>query len=398
MEQTTTASPGARRIAIAATVLILGGIGAFLALRMGDVQKRRKKEDEHRVASATADAQAITVEVVKPTAAEWRPSVDITGNLEPIQFAELGFEMGGRIARVGVELGDRVEAGQVLAVLDRRAVGAQSAQSSAAIALAEAQVEMANDRLGRVRSLAASGAVTDAERVATEQGLELARAQLNQARAAKQAVSTATEGHLIRAPFAGIVTRVPVGTSGIIGPGMPVMRIEDLSSMRLRGTAAEEDLDLLKVGAQAQIAGSTVVGTLTHMVRSLDPMTRRAPVEVLVANSDGQLVGNALARATVLAGDPAPALRVPGASVRPDGSVLVVKDGRVAIMRVTAHPVADGTSLVIEGLDAGALVIRRPSAQYTLGLAVRPLEIAETADLAAPGAGTPPGTAPGTPQ
>jgi len=101
-------------------------------------------------------------------------------------------------------------------------------------------------------------------------------------------------------------------------------------------------------------------GTIEHLVRSLDPATRRAPCEAIFPNADGRLVANALVRARVVVGSPIPALRIPAASRRPDGSVLVVDaDNRVVSRMVEAHGDEDGTWLVTSGLAATDRVIRR---------------------------------------
>ena len=67
--------------------------------------------------------------VAHPVEAKWLPRVDLTGTLKPWRDADVGFETGGRLMRVGVSVGDKVQAGAVLAVLDASRAVAQVGQA-----------------------------------------------------------------------------------------------------------------------------------------------------------------------------------------------------------------------------------------------------------------------------
>lgn len=251
-----------------------------------------------RAAAAEEAARARELDVVRPANATYTPLVVLQGSLEPLQAADLGFEVAGRIARVDVQLGEHVEAGQVLVTLDRASLGAASAQSEAAIGVAQANLEMMRDRVRLLEGLVRSGAAPERELITARQELSVAEAQLTQAQAARRTIATSASDHVLRAPFDGVVTRVPSGVGAVSGPGQTLVRIEDITQLRLRTTVSQAELEALRVGATAALEGvEGVNGTITSAVRSLDPSSRRAPVEVLVPNSDERLVANAIARA-----------------------------------------------------------------------------------------------------
>lgn len=367
------ASPLSKRIALVATLLVVVVLGALLASRLMEETAAETVRVQEREEAAARSREADRVAVVAPVAAEWQPRIALNGTLEPIQAADLAFEVGGRIQRLGVGLGDRVQAGALLAVLDRAAIGAQTAQTNAAIDVAEAQVRLARDRLARVEALARGGAAAEAERVGAQQQLALAEAQLAQARAVRRSAATASAGHTLVAPFAGVVTRVPPGTGAVVGPGVPVLRVEDLSSLRLRATVGEDEIGSVREGATVRLVGSEATGTVRAIVRSLDPMTRRAPIEVVVPNADGTLVGNAFARAEIRVDAPVPALRIPGTARRADGTVLLVGGGdRIEVRPVVSHVDDDGSLLVVSGLEGSDRVVVRPSPRLRAGTVVRP--------------------------
>lgn len=368
----TTASGTTRRRSLLPVLLIgviaIGGLLGWIGIKVSEKQKEETNRATERERIAAEASRAVPIEVTRVVAVQHEASVLITGTLEPVRAVDLGFELGGQISRVGGRLGDTVVAGQTLATLDRATVGAQSAQTSAAVAAAQAAVEMARDRLSRVEPLARSGAVAQADLIAARSGLAMAEAQLAQARAARRLTASATREHTLRAPFGGVLTRVPSGPGGVVGPGIPIFRIEDLSLLRLRGTIAEEQLAFARVGATVRLDPGDRRGTVRAVVRSLDPMTRRAPIEIEVDNADGGLVGNAFVRAYLMAGTLTTAFRIPATARNADGRVAVIgADGRVRWKHVTAEIGEGGNWLVTQGMTTSDRVVVRPTSDLREG-------------------------------
>lgn len=355
--------PLAKRLALLFAILVIAGLFAGIGVRLAEASREQEEFARAREASAARAGDALEIEVSRPLPATHTPVVVLQGTLEPVRSADLGFQIAGRIMRVDVALGERVRAGQTLVTLDRATLGAQSAQSEAAIAVAQANVEMLRDRVSVLERLTTSGAAPDRELTMARQQLSVAEAQLAQAQTSRRQITTSTAEHVLRAPFDGIVTHVPTGVGAVTGPGVNLVRVEDLSSLRLRTTVSQSELEALSVGASAIIEGHEgIAGTIQSVVRSLDPQTRRAPVEVLVPNSDGRLVANSLVRANVVVGTPRPALRIPATARRPSGTVLVVPEhGQVESRAIEAISDLDGSWLVTSGLSAQDRVVRRPA-------------------------------------
>jgi membrane fusion protein (multidrug efflux system) len=366
--------PLAKRLAVLVTLLALGVLGTALGMRMMQALQEQAELEAARQEAADAAGQAAQVEVVRPVPAQTTPLVVLTGTLEPTQAADLAFEVPGRVASVAVQLGQAVRAGDVLVTLDRASLGAQSAQTTAAIGVAEANVEMMRDRVQLLTPLAQSGTVPERDLITARQQLAVAEAQLEQARASRRQVAATSADHTLRAPFDGVITRVPSGVGVTANPGVPLVRVEDLSSLRLRTTVNRSELEQLQVGMIAELEGSDARGTLRAVVRSLDSQTRRAPVEVHVPNENGTLVANGFVRARVTVGAARSALRVPASSRRPNGTVLVVGDGeRVEARTVQANADLDGTWLVIDGLRESDRVVLRPATARE-GTVVAPID------------------------
>ena len=105
---------------------------------------------------ANAPKPALTVTVDAPSRATWSQTLSANGNVAAWQEASVGAEANGlRLAEVRAQVGDRVKAGQVLAVFDAEGVRAEVAQSRAA--LAEARAERHVDDLGTIVNSIADG-------------------------------------------------------------------------------------------------------------------------------------------------------------------------------------------------------------------------------------------------
>ena len=362
----------AKRLALLGVLLVVAVLGGAVVVRMQSAMAEQAQIAVDREAAAARASEAPEVDVVHPLAAELTPLVVLSGALEPAQSADLGFEVPGRIARVDVALGQHVRAGDVLGTLDRASIGAQASASQAAIGVAEANVAMLTERVELLRTLVSSGAAPERDLTAATQQLAIAEAQVRQAQAGSRAVSTSVADHTLRAPFDGVITRVPNGVGQVVAPGMAVFHVEDLSTLTLRTTVSQSELEALGQGMPAVIEGSGAQGTVTSVVRSLDAASRRAPAEVVIPNGEGRLVAHALVRARVATGAPIPAVRIPASARRSDGTVLVVAaSGLVESRRVEAQADLDGTWLVPVGLGVEDQVVVR-AASVRAGATVRP--------------------------
>lgn len=354
--------PLAKRLAALVTLLVLVGLGGVLVVRLQAANATQARLAAEREASAAAAGEAASVEVIVPVAAALPRMVVLQGSLEPAHSADLSFAVAGRVRTVSAHLGDHVRGGATLATLDRASVGAAHDQTQAAIDVAQANVDMIQDRVAVLERLTASGASPQRELIQAQQQLAVAQAQLAQAQAGLRSVSTTSADHSLRAPFDGVLTRVPEGTGAIAAPGVVVAHIEDLSALRLHTTVSESELAQLHEHMTAVLEGSSAAGEITSIVRSLDPVTRRAPVEVLVPNGDGALVAHAIVRARVMVGEPMPAWRIPATARRPNGTVLVVDAaGLVSARPIEAQSDLEGHWLVTSGITDTDRVVVRPA-------------------------------------
>jgi HlyD family secretion protein len=192
------------------------------------------------------------------------------GRAVPVRTAELGVGAPGAVTAVPVTEGAQVAAGAVLLQLDDAAAKAQAAQAQAGVDAAKASVTQAEASLDQARAGAdaaqaaaeqASAAVTaadaardalpgaasddqerqaDAQVDAAEAAVTAAKADAARAAGALDAANAALADTAIRAPFAGMVVAVDAAVGDRVQPGVPLVRIADLSGWTFESTDLSE--------------------------------------------------------------------------------------------------------------------------------------------------------------
>ena len=146
----------------------------------------------------------------------------------------LGFEQGGRIDAIAVDVGDRVSAGEVLARLDTRALDAQIAAADAQTAEAAAQTALAAETEDRQAQLLERGHISQQRYDEVRTSTRAARARQNAAAAAADALRVQRDLSIVTAPFDGVVTARHADEGAIAQPGQPVLDIVEAGALEIR--------------------------------------------------------------------------------------------------------------------------------------------------------------------
>ncbi len=363
----TAPSKGRGRVVAVLAIASLVGLAALIGSRVKETLADRTKVVAAQEADSKARQAQANVAVVSPAPATWRPVILATGSLAPYQEADVGFKMGGRLAKLNVDVGAVVKAGKVLAVVEASEASAQASAASAGVRAAEIGVEMAQDAKRRTDKLFESSSVSELEKTTVDQRVKLAEAQLAQARAQARLAGTQVANATLVAPFAGLVTRVPAGIGKIVGPGEPLFHLEDTSILKLNATLSEGDARLVEVGSEIVLDGKK--GKITAVLPSLDPMTRRVPMVAEIPNADGQLFARSFVRATISSAREVSVFRLPATARKPGSQdeIVTIEGGVAKIKRIVLETAPDGALLVREGVAASDVVVASPSGEIVDG-------------------------------
>jgi HlyD family secretion protein len=365
--------------------------------------------------------RAPVVMVVTPTRAELVEIAQVTGTLVAREEILVGPEIEGlRIVEILVEEGDKVAAGQTLARLSRETLDAQLAQSDAqiarseagvaqaraAIAQAEAALAQSGPALDRAKTLARTGAGTDAaldqreaehkanqaRLVSAQEGLTAAQADRKALEAARRELDVRVARTQVKAPASGVVSRrgARLGAIATAASPEPMFRLVADGAVELEAEAPDYRLARMRIGQPARVvdaAGKAHAGAIRLVSPEIDRLTRMGKLRVST-QADSQLRVGGFARGEIET-DRRVGLTLPASAVLQDkdGSfVETVVDGRVRRARVSTGLNVDGRIEIMDGLSDAAAVVSRAGAFLNDGDQV---EIRDERASLAPGAATP---------
>jgi RND family efflux transporter MFP subunit len=164
------------------------------------------------------------------------------GIVEAVRQSVVAAQVPGIIVSLSVKPGDRVAVGQVLALIDARAAQQTTQASKAQVQAAQASLVVAERTLTRQRSLKEKGFISAAALDQAEAEFKAAQAAVNAQKAQAAVSDTQTDFHIIRAPYSGIVSDVPVAEGDMAMPGRPLLTLYDPNTMRVTATAAQADV------------------------------------------------------------------------------------------------------------------------------------------------------------
>jgi RND family efflux transporter MFP subunit len=372
--------PRAARLGVAA--LRPAAVLAAVALAAAGC-RRSEGTGPARPAAPAAEAARPAARLAAPEKVRFAPEILATGNLKARQSASLAFSVPGTLQRVAVVRGQSVAEGAPLAALDTDVARAAASQAKAGLEAARAQARLAQDAFERVSQIRKENGASEAQLVQVEAQRDLARAQALAAEAQLEQARVNLSKHALRAPFAGVVTRVPDGVGLAVGTGVSVITLESTRSLTLETSLTQEEAAAVKPGDRAEVwvpatGARTAEATVTAIVPSVDSATGRVPVEIAVPNGDGRFLAHAFARARLPSGAPRDAFRLPAAA-------LVQRDGAYSVWIAGADGKARTLPVRVLGQEAESAVVDPGPAGWPASARVvdqPPLGIAEGATLA----------------
>jgi RND family efflux transporter MFP subunit len=216
-------------------------------------------------------------------------SVQLLGEVRPNQQVALYAKVGGYVKALRADIGDRVAAGQVLAELEVPELIADEARTRAELALAELEHRRLQE------------AAKQAPDLVPRQQVDAAAAKLAVAKAAQERNATLLGFALIRAPFAGVISRrsvdvgafVPAATGGGAGPAA-LFVLTDFATVRVQAALPESEAGLAAPGQPvsvlAEAAGAKPYASqLTRLSGVLENPSKTMLIESVLPNPDGAL-------------------------------------------------------------------------------------------------------------
>ena len=386
------------------TMIRLAGAGALLiALVVLGTVPRLARQREALAAVSESPVTHPVVTTIHPKLGEPTSSLLLPGNIEPLYSAAVYARTEGYLERRNIDIGSKVKAGQVLAVIsspevDQQLLQARAtlAQSNASLLQAIAALEQAKanaelTRLTKERDLplgqqhAISQQIVDqavqahsariADVSAAEANISAAQANVeaNQANVARLLQLQSFEQ--VVAPFDGVITernveRGDLISTGSAAVGKPLFSIAQSSTLRIQIDVPQSDAVNIQDGQKASIdvkerLGREYTGMVIRSAGSLDSAARTMLTEVQIDNRDGSLLPGMYAQVKFTLAELHTSLIIPTSALMIDHSGMhVVTVG--ANHKVHFIPVVIGRDMgiqveVLQGIQGSDTLVASPS-------------------------------------
>ena len=310
-------------------------------------------------AAKMSQSRSIAVVTEHPVRRTIVPQLHFSGSLDPEWQAQVAAKVDGRLEKVYVHEGDRVEKGQVLAILEQMDTDANLLSAKGSFLDAQTSLRKAETDLARYEKLYATGAVSqqvvDDYRFARDN----AAAKLEAARGSLQGMESKAAGTVVTAPADGIVAKRFYQEGYYAKAGTPLFAIADISMLKTTIHIPEGQVTGVKVGNEADIAlpaypGKKLVGKITRIAPVADLPAHTFAAEVSVDNSEGLLAG-VYANVSLIGEPREQVLTIPMHAIvmRDDQQTVFVTDAQGVVQRrvLSLGYSDDKVAEVLSGLD-----------------------------------------------
>jgi len=339
---------------------------------------------------AASTAPAIPVQTATVSMEQWPDVYEATGTVQARTAAVLSSKLMAYVRQVAVQVGDRVQEGQLLVTLDAQDLDAKVRAAEAAeaevlsaipeadsgVAYAKANLDLAQSTFQRMQELASKKSISNQEfdeasaRLKSAQAAyEMAgakRTQLDSKRAQVQqeirGASIMRDYTRIAAPFSGVVTAKSVEPGNLAAPGAPLLTVEREGAYRLEASVDESRLPFVKAGQTVDVTLESLDRRLTAhvsaIVPSVDTASRAYIVKIdlpAVPNLRSGMFGRAMFALAARK-----VLTIPPQAMIERGqlqSVFVVEDGVARTRLVTTGARWQTAVEVLSGLNVGEKLV-----------------------------------------
>ena len=360
---------------LAVVVIVAGGLFAF-----GYVEHHRGGAD---AAISASDPGPVHVQIVTAKELQSDRALELPGVVRALEETKIYPRVSGYVKRWLVDIGDHVQAGQLLAEIDTPDIDAQLAQARAqllqaraAVKQATAQRDFTRQSSARYESLAdqklvAKAAVEQQQAQAATDEANVAAAEANvaaQEANVKRLADMQAFAHVV-APFAGTVTTRAIDRGSLVGAGdtTPMFTVAATDPERVFVDVPQTVSASIHPGADATVTarefpGRKFTGKIARTAGSLDPELHVMSTEIDVPNPDGALLPGMYVQAQLTLPVPHRVLEIPATALYADahGTRVAVVDAQqhVHLEPITIERDTGATLWVSTGLTGAEHLVK----------------------------------------
>ena len=301
-----------------------------------------------------------------------------SGTIHNRTETNLAFQIGGRVLNKFVNVGDSVQAGQVIAQINGSDTAAQVQNSEGAVKAAQSAFELAETNAKRYRELYAQQAISKLQLDQAENQLNVASAQLQQAQAGLNLSSNQSSYTNLTAPDTGIITALNLEAGQVVAAGQSIGTLAAGHEPEAVIALPEQELSKIHVGSPANITfwalpNVTVQGVVREISPVPDPVARTYTVKITLQNPPNEVQLGMTVNANLTTTDTSN-ITIPLTALVKDSNgnnaVYIIRDKKAHLVPIKTGDFGQNSVIVTSGLAKGDIVITAGTQQLQEGTAV----------------------------
>jgi RND family efflux transporter MFP subunit len=223
---------------------------------------------------STEKMKDVMVTKIEPT--HFSHSIDVQGRVEGDENITISTKMPGTITKVNVAAGSVVKAGEIMAEIENDAARSQLADL-------QSSYDLVKDVYNRQKTLWDQKVGTEMQYLQAKNSKESMEQKIEQ-------IKRTLDMYYIKAPFNGTVDEVTIKLGQTVSPGVPAIRVVNLSKLKVRADLAEAYSSRIETGNTVNLVfpdiNKTAISKVTYIAKVINALTRSFNVEVALPSND----------------------------------------------------------------------------------------------------------------
>lgn len=330
--------------------------------------------------AAMDEIQAVPVNAIVVGTGTIERTIKLFGNIQAEQSVTIISTITNRIIKINADIGDAVFIGDVLAVIDDEKIIQAFDQAAAGLETAQAQYLSVNAEWERVQKLYQEKVVSQSHYEGMKAQRDAAYSNVKQMKAVLSSAQSQLRDTEITSPISGVISFRGLDVGDMAAPQIPLFKVVTLDPIKVNINVIERNIGIITEGLEARVTVSSFpdtvfIGTVEKVNPTLNPMSRSANAEIILANTQMQLKPGMFANVEVLIERHENSVTIPKYTII-EKTALDYEEGRLTTGRIKVNKsifvIQDSIALkrdvmtgfeqnnqveILSGLEAGEILV-----------------------------------------
>ncbi|MFW6134423.1 MAG: efflux RND transporter periplasmic adaptor subunit [Elusimicrobiota bacterium] len=372
-------------------VKIIAGVYLLIMIPLTYISVKRNIERKKREGMQARTAQEdipIQVKAFQTEREDFRNTLDVVGTVKGTSEVKLNFEISGKVASFNFREGAEVAENEVIASLDTEDLMTRLSHSRSKLDSVRKRHEAASEKLEVYKELYRMGAIIKAKLKEMELNVESLKAEVETARSEVKLSQSQLDKTIITAPSDGIMGTKYVEVGDFVTPNDVIGNFLKVENVFVEVGVIEQNINKISEGMKVKVnvdsyPDTIFWGEIDNISKMIRGEARTLPVEIKISNPGRKLISGMLAECEIFLTEFKDSIIIPTSSVINLEEMVVVpvikkeseETGIIELREIEVGYTSQSYSEVVEGLDAGELLVLETQQPLKDGMKVKIIEI-----------------------